>query len=223
MRRSRVQNGLTATRFVDVVLERDRVDGQVLSNILLMPGSSWVRMWRDDLVRPRYGYRLGLDLSAGVGSHVSLLSMELQGNWITTLAWDARLLIRARAGAVVADREIDDVPLSMRFFTGGDSTVRGYDYESLGARDAEGDLIGGDRLVEAGIEYEHPVRAGWSAAAFVDAGNAFLAGERLDLQVGAGIGVRWQSPLGPVRLDVAWPLDGDDPSPRLHLSLGPDL
>lgn len=188
-----------------------------------MPGSSWLLIRRDDLVRPREGYRLGVDLSAGVGSHVSLLSMTVQGKWIGTLAGDARVLVRGRAGAFVADRRIEHVPLLMRFFSGGDSGVRGYSYESLGSRDAEGDLVGGDRLLEASVEYERPLRHRWSAAAFVDAGNAFLGGESMDLHVGAGIGLRWLSPLGPVRLDVAWPLDGEDRSPRLHVSLGPDL
>lgn len=223
LRRSREGGDLTVTRFVDVVLERDRADGEELSNALLMPGSSWLLIRRDDLVRPREGYRLGVDLSAGVGSHVSLLSMTVQGKWIGTLAGDARVLVRGRAGAFVADRRIEHVPLLMRFFSGGDSGVRGYSYESLGSRDAEGDLVGGDRLLEASVEYERPLRHRWSAAAFVDAGNAFLGGESMDLHVGAGIGLRWLSPLGPVRLDVAWPLDGEDRSPRLHVSLGPDL
>lgn len=223
LRRSHARDDLTVTRFLDVVHERDRADGEEFSNTLLMPGSSWQRIRRDDLVRPREGYRVGLDLSGAAGSHVSLLSVEVHGKWVASLAGDARVLLRGRAGAFVADRGIEHVPLSMRFFTGGDSGVRGYNYESLGSRDTEGDLIGGNRLLEASLEYEHPLRHRWSAAAFVDAGNAFLAGESVDIRIGTGVGLRWQSPLGPVRLDVAWPLDGEDRSPQVHLSLGPDL
>jgi translocation and assembly module TamA len=213
---------VTTTRFVDALFERDEIGTYSFSNSMLIPGISWLRNYRDDLARPREGHRLSLVLSAGVGSEVSLLRADFRGKWITALPWDARVLLRGRIGAMVEDGPFGFVPLSMRFFAGGDNSVRGYDYQSLGPRDQFDDLIGGNRLIEASVEYEHPVLDDWSVAAFVDSGNAFLD-SGFDTQTGAGIGARWFSPLGPVRLDIAWPLHGADRSPEIHLSLGPDL
>ena len=221
--RTRVTDVLTVTRSLDLQWERDRVSGEDLETTLLVPGSSWSRVKRDDLARPRNGHRVGFQLSAGLGSDVSLLHGDLRGKWIGSTPWDGRVLVRGRVGAEVANEEIERVPLSMRFFAGGDNSVRGYDFESLGPRDELGELIGGDRLLEASIEYEHPVVGAWSVAAFVDAGNAYLKDEGFDAQVGAGVGARWLSPLGPVRVDIAWPRDGEDRRPELHISLGPDL
>jgi translocation and assembly module TamA len=222
VRRTQVGDALTVTRFVDVLLEQDDVAERQFTTGLLIPGISWARSYRDDFVRPREGHRLGLGVSLGVGSDVSLLQVDLRGKWITAMWRDARLLIRGRVGATLEHGDFANVPLSLRFFAGGDNSVRGYDYESLGPRNAAGDLIGGNRLLEASVEYEHPVRDAWSVAAFVDAGNAFL-GSDFDARTGVGIGARWFSPIGPVRLDIAWPLHGDDRSPELHISLGPDL
>ena len=223
LRRTRVGEVLTETRSLDLQWERDRIAGEDLETTLLVPGISWLRVKRDDLARPRQGHRLSLQLSAGVGSDVSLLHGELRGKWIGSAPWDGRVLVRGRIGAELANEEIESVPLSMRFFAGGDNSVRGYDFESLGPRDELGELIGGDRLLEASIEYEHPVVGAWSVAAFADAGNAYLKDEGFDARVGAGIGARWLSPLGPVRVDIAWPRDGEDRGPELHISLGPDL
>ena len=213
---------LTTTRFIDVLFERDEIADYSFSSSMLIPGISWLRSYRDDLARPREGHRLSLVLSGGLGSEVSLLRGDFRGKWITAMPWDARVIVRGRLGALLEDGPFGFVPLSMRFFAGGDNSVRGYDYQSLGPRDQFGDLIGGNRLIEASVEYEHPLREDWSAAVFVDSGNAFLDGG-FEARTGAGIGARWFSPLGPVRFDIAWPLDGPDRSPELHLSLGPDL
>src|SRR5690606_9100143 len=222
VQRTQAGEHLTATRFIDALFEQDEIADFSFSSSMLIPGISWLRSYRDDLVRPREGHRLALVLAGGVGSEVSLLRADFRGKWITAMPWDARVIVRGRLGALIEDGPFGFVPLSMRFFAGGDNSVRGYDYQSLGPRDQFGDLIGGNRLIEASVEYEHPLRENWSAAVFVDSGNAFLdAG--FEPQTGAGIGARWFSPLGPIRFDIAWPLDGSGRSPELHLSLGPDL
>lgn len=220
--RTRAGEHLTTTRFIDVLFERDEIGDLTFSSSMLIPGISWLRSYRDDLVRPREGHRLSLVLSGGLGSDVSVLRGDFLGKWITAMPWDARLILRGRIGALIEDGPFGFVPLSMRFFAGGDSSVRGYDYQSLGPRDRFGALIGGNRLIEASVEYEHPVRDNWSAAVFVDSGNAFLDSD-FEARTGAGIGARWFSPLGPVRFDIGWPLHGADRSAELHLSLGPDL
>jgi translocation and assembly module TamA len=222
LRRTLARDELTVSAFVDVLREEDDIGGMPLSTRMLNPGVSWARAYRDNLARPREGHRFSVVASAGLGSDVSLLQLDFRGKWVKALPWDGRLLIRGRVGTIIEDGDFDQVPLSMRFFAGGDNSVRGYDYQTLGPRNSAGDLIGGNRLVEASVEYEHPVLEDWSAAVFVDSGNAFLD-SGIDTRTGAGIGVRWFSPIGPVRLDVAWPLHGDDRGPELHLSLGPDI
>ncbi|NIW24018.1 MAG: BamA/TamA family outer membrane protein [Gammaproteobacteria bacterium] len=111
----------------------------------------------------------------------------------------------------------------MRFFAGGDNSIRGYEFESLGPVDADGDVIGGDRIAVASIEYDFPLSASWSGAVFVDVGNAFT-GSDFEAKKGAGFGFRWQSPVGPIRFDIAWPVDDSvEQGARLHVSLGADL
>ncbi len=222
--RVRVTGDRTVTRFVDLLVEHDQISGGTLDTRLVLPGLEWSRSYRDDLIRPREGYRLSYGVSLGVGD-VELIQADFRGKWVTATPWDGRVILRGRAGVTLEDDEFDRVPLSLRFFSGGDNSVRGYDYETLGPRNAAGDLIGGNRVFEASVEYEHPVTQSWSVATFVDAGNAFLRSD-FDRRTGAGIGARWFTPIGPVRLDIAWPIDtapGEDDGPRLHLSLGPDL
>ena len=118
------------------------------------------------------------------------------------------------------------IPPRIRFFAGGDQSVRGYGFQELGPRDERGDVIGGKTLATASLEYEHRFRPRWGGAVFVDAGNAFDAGRgsngrRTDLEVGAGLGVRWISPVGPVRVDGAYGFA--DNAIRLHVNIGPDL
>ncbi|MFP5506345.1 MAG: autotransporter assembly complex protein TamA, partial [Gammaproteobacteria bacterium] len=114
-----------------------------------------------------------------------------------------------------------ELPASLRFFAGGDQSVRGYDFQELGPRDASGQVIGGKHLVFGSLEYEHRVHGNWGVAAFVDTGNAFNSTHE-GLETGAGIGLRWRSPIGMVRLDLAAAVSQDN-ALRLHFTLGPDL
>ena len=116
----------------------------------------------------------------------------------------------------------DALPPELRFFAGGDRSVRGFDYQAIGETNSEGDVIGGEYLTVLSAEYEHYFLDNWGAAVFVDAGDAYSS--ELDANVGAGIGVRWRSPVGLVRLDVAVPLVTDlEDGVRLHIVIGPDL
>jgi translocation and assembly module TamA len=110
----------------------------------------------------------------------------------------------------------------VRFFAGGDESVRGYDYESLGPKDADGNVIGGTNLLVASIEYERHVSGNFYGAVFVDAGNAFDNTD-FDPETGVGIGVKWRSPIGLVRLYLGYPVTADDGKVRFHLRLGADL
>ncbi|RWX49657.1 Surface antigen, partial [Candidatus Electrothrix communis] len=111
---------------------------------------------------------------------------------------------------------------SLRFYAGGDHSVRGYGYKELGPEDSSGKIIGGQYLTEASIEIERKINDTWSAAAFYDLGNAYDDID-LDLQVGAGLGVRMNLPFGQVRLDVACAVSDADYPLRIHLTIGADL
>ena len=191
---------------------------------LLMPGVDWTRIRADNEIRPTSGSKLSLEVRAAHDALVSdttFVQAIAQGKWIWSLPRGQRFLVRGHVGAT-EEREFEELPASVRFFAGGDNSVRGYDFDTLGPVDADGNVIGGSSLATGSFEFEQPLRARWSLAFFVDAGNAF-AGSRIDAKTGAGIGGRWQSPLGPIRIDLARPVRDDIDDWRFHVSLGPDL
>jgi translocation and assembly module TamA len=131
------------------------------------------------------------------------------------------LILRAALGAMIVD-DFDALPPELRFFAGGDRSVRGFDYQEIGETNASGGVIGGKYLAVASVEYEYYFLENWGAAVFVDAGDAYSS--TLDPNVGAGIGVRWRSPVGIVRVDIAHPVVTDmDEKLRFHIIVGPDL
>ena len=128
----------------------------------------------------------------------------------------ADLALRAEAGLVLADSRFG-IPSSFLFRTGGDQTVRGYAFESIGMQQGKA-IVGGRYLVLGSAEYTYWFAGDFGAAAFIDAGDAFDARRALDLAIGYGVGVRWRSPIGPFRADVAY---GErERSLRLHFSAG---
>jgi translocation and assembly module TamA len=213
------------TQFIELSREDFEVGRQSGIATLLVPGLSMSRTVADSPMRPSRGYRIYAQIRGtheAIGSDASFLRANAHFNLVRELPWGGRLLARTEIGAMET-ASFEALPPSQRFFAGGDTSVRGYDYESLGPEDESGEVIGGSYLFVGSIEYEHPVRPGWSVAAFVDAGNAFdEEAEGNELKVGIGIGARRQTPIGPIRLDLAHPLD-DDELVRVHFRLGPDL
>src|SRR5688572_15961926 len=191
---------------------------------LLMPGIGWTRIRADNEIRPTVGSKLAFEIR---GAHDALVSdttfvqATAVGKWIWSTQRGQRILVRGHAGAT-AEREFEELPASVRFFAGGDNSVRGYGFEELGPVDAEGNVIGGSSLATGSFEFEQPLRARWSLAFFVDSGNAYERSE-MDAKTSVGLGGRWQSPLGPIRIDLALPLEDDHDDWRVHITLGPDL
>jgi translocation and assembly module TamA len=192
----------------------------------LMPGIRLDGVRADDPLITRRGYRVSLELRGaheGLLSTASLLQLRAYAKGIYRLGEGGRITLRADAGTTLTDSKFD-LPASLRFFAGGDNSVRGYAYQSLGPVDENGEPVGGSHLLTGSLEYEHPVvRDEWWAAAFVDAGNAFGGGGDADLEVGYGVGVRWYSPVGRLRLDIAVPEDDSRDNWRIHFGLGADL
>jgi translocation and assembly module TamA len=214
----------TRTDLLSMLVEDFDIGSKSGRSRLLMPGVEWIRLRADDAIRPNRGSRLQFELrgaSDSLGSDTSFVQLTLGGKWIWPMLHSSRLLVRAEAGRVWFDT-FTDLPPSVRYFAGGDYSVRGYDFETLGPVNELGEVIGGSRIFTASIEFEKQIRPAWSVAIFSDGGNAF-SDSRADLRSSAGVGARWRSPLGPVRIDIAKPLDGIDRDLRLHVTLGPDL
>ena len=132
------------------------------------------------------------------------------------------LLLRADAGAIFSP-EFDRVPPSVRFYAGGDNSVRGFDFRSISPRNDEGDTVGGQYLLTGSVEYNWRWRPTWRPAIFVDAGSAFTDTNDVSPAIGVGIGMRWISPVGPVRFDIANGISEPDKPFRIHLTLGAAL
>ncbi|MBF8747868.1 outer membrane protein assembly factor [Pseudomonas putida] len=199
-------------------------DDAGLSN-LLMPGVSFSYLRSDNRIDPHNGYRLQFDVQAakeGLVSDTNLLHGNVLLKGLTTVGRRHRLLGRVQFGGSATNGYKHNIPPSLRFFAGGDQSVRGYDYQTLSPTNSDGDRIGGRYLVAGSVEYQYSLAEKWRVATFVDQGNSFNTLELPSLKTGVGIGVRWVSPVGPLRLDLAHALD-DDGGFRLHFSMGPEL
>ncbi|HVS23817.1 MAG TPA: autotransporter assembly complex family protein, partial [Gammaproteobacteria bacterium] len=217
-------HGWIRITMVNFLVEDFTVGAETGRAQLLMPGVDWTRVHSDSTIRANHGSKLELEARGAADallSDSSFVQVILHGKWIWSPSQHARILLRSELGAM-RQSDFAALPPSVRFFAGGDNSVRGYDYKSLGPTDSTGAVIGGSELAVASLEYEHNVRPHWSVAMFVDSGNAFDRGA-FDAKTGAGIGARWQSPLGPIRVDVAHPFDDPNTNWRLHITLGPDL
>jgi translocation and assembly module TamA len=214
------------TQFIDLSYEDYEIGGEDGTSFLLIPGISWTQVRSSGPPRPVRGHRLNLQFSGtaeALGSDAEFLQVDLFGKFIRPLWAGARLIARGEAGMTWKE-QFRDLPASVRYFAGGDFSVRGYDYKTLGPTDDTGAVIGGSHLLVGSLELDQRVAEKWSVAAFVDTGNAFQDFDDLGLKTSVGAGVRWYSPLGPIRLDLGFPLDSDAPdSVRIHITLGPDL
>ncbi|SDZ76215.1 autotransporter secretion outer membrane protein TamA [Thiothrix caldifontis] len=221
----RNDNDWQQTVFVNYLDETTRLNsGDETRSQLTIGGVRVKKTKTDDLLFPTQGWQVAAEVQGaaeGVLSDQSVLQGKFNGKYLHTLERGGKLILQGTAGSTLTN-ELDEMPKSLRFFAGGQSSVRGYDFESLGETNTAGDVVGGKHLLTTSVEYEHPVVDNWSAAAFVDAGNAFDNTAHLTMNVGVGFGVRYKSPLGPIRADIAAPKD--DPSDvHFYFSLGPDL
>jgi translocation and assembly module TamA len=185
----------------------------------LVPNYSWTRRDVDNLVYPTQGYLLTLQADVAAKSLFSDRDfVRGYGRIVYFYPMGKRdqLVLRGELGAVASEGR-DGIPTDFLFRTGGDQTVRGYAYQSLGISERNA-IVGGRYLAVASAEYVHWFVPQWGAAAFVDWGNAADSLGDLKPVRGYGVGARWKSPVGPLNLDVAY---GDKTQAlRLHFSVG---
>lgn len=217
-------NGWKQTLYVDSVYEDFRTGTTANKVLLLVPGGSWLYSFSDNALRPSRGHRLELNLGGSYKNPVSDVSFaqgSVAGVWMRPLPWNGRVILRAEQGFTFVD-QFNKLPASYRFYAGGMNSIRGYAYKELGPRDNENHVIGGKFLSVASAEYEQSVLDNWGVAAFIDSGNAYNLGN-ISVKTGAGLGVRWYSPIGPIRLDFAIPLSESDSSFQIHFAAGSRL
>jgi translocation and assembly module TamA len=171
------------------------------------------------------GNRISLELR---GSH-EMLALDtaffqpmLTAKLIQRITPRGRVILRSEVAGTVID-DFNELPPILRYYAGGDNSVRGYAYQDLSPVNASGERIGGKQKLVGSLEYDFRFKQRWSAAVFFDTGNAFNQWSKTNLKDGTGFGLRWHSPVGPLRFDIAWPISEPDPDPRIHVVFGPEL
>ena len=188
---------------------------------LLVSTISWQKTTSDDLYLPSQGWSAFAQLRASTEqllSDVEFLQGSLTFNALQPLG-NSRIKFRFKLGGTLID-DGADLPESIGFLAGGNDSVRGYRFESIG-QERNGETNVAKNIVVASLEYQHPVRKDIYLATFLDIGDAFDSNP--DYKKGAGVGLRWRLPFGALRFDVASALDLDGKPLRAHFSFGTDL
>ena len=250
-----VRYSFSTTRTFDLVFEDDEPDDQEELNIdrlfpqvrLSMFSGTLAHDTRDDQLGPTRGVFLSAEATLAaraLGGEVGFARTYFEGSAYRRLSRRSDVILAGRLGVGLADgfpqevetptgpRVVDDLPASQRFFAGGGTTVRGFSVDSLGTDEtltAGGIPRGGNGLVIVNLELRFPVRGNFGGALFLDGGNIFNRVGEInlgELRGAAGFGVRYRSPIGPLRLDMGFKLDRQalrgDPERRweIHFSFG---
>lgn len=220
----KLSNDWIQSASINLLLDKTQVDeADSIRTTSLLFGVGLDKTKADNLLYPNDGWRFKIGL---VGARKSLIS----DNNILQLETSVKRIVNINKGRLIGRihigstkvKDLNSLPKRLRFFAGGERSVRGYGYQSLGELDSKDKVIGGKHVLDLGLEYQHPITESWSVATFIDAGNAFNNFDDPNMKVGVGFGARWRSPFGPVRIDIGFPKD-DYKHPQLHLSVGSDL
>ncbi|MGB5444238.1 MAG: autotransporter assembly complex family protein [Psychromonas sp.] len=225
-RHKRLEDGWLRNIFISYDNESGTQGQEDFSAQLIMPGISFSRSRSQGGMNPTSGE--ALQFSVKVANEIWLASSDLinvYGKAKFLRTYDKhQFLSTTELGATFAS-SIDDIPSSIRYFTGGDQSIRGYSYESIAPEDEDGYLIGGRYLGVQSIEYRYPVAQNWKLATFIDAGTA--TNDFSDpISVGSGIGAVWSSPIGPIRFYLATPVNNSDTTIdqwKIHFMIGPEI
>ena len=218
--------GKMVTAYVKAQYEDYTVGDQKATARLLLPGLRYSDDRYDNPIRPRRGFRYALELRGThqmLGSDTALVQILAEGSYLLRLPWRLSLHTRLKAGTTMLHDSFSEIPPSLRFFTGGDQSVRGYSYKSLGPRDAKGQVVGGKQLFNSSFELERALFKDWGVSVFYDTGNTFNSFSSIKLFQGAGVGLHYYTSVGALNLSVAQPLGADNPSVHFHFTVGFEL
>lgn len=205
---------------ISYLTERQRIaDVETNNRQALIGVYTYTRRRVDSLIAPQRGYVASIELSGGprgIFNQANIARVYGRANWLSPTVKRWQVVVRTQVGQVIgASREL--VPSPLLFRTGGDQSVRGYAFNSLGV-EQNGAVVGGRVLAIISGELVYHLTPTWGAAIFHDAGNAADSWRDFNFAQGSGVGARWSSPIGRVNLDVAYA--HETRKPRLHFSLG---
>ncbi|SNQ28792.1 autotransporter assembly complex protein TamA [Acinetobacter apis] len=180
----------------------------------------------NDAVNPVKGFKQNYKIQLGSKSVVSDANMAiLSADWgfLYSLGenYNHQFVLGAQVAYIFTD-DFNNVPYNLRFFAGGDQSLRGFDYKTLSPEE-NGYRIGGQALAVGSVEYNYQFKPGWRAAVFTDFGNAFDKTFSNSAAYSVGLGIRWQSPIGPIRLDIASGISDPGRPIRLHFFIGSQI
>lgn len=195
--------------------------------LLLYPTASLNRTRSDGHRFPLWGdsQKLTLNLGSKIwASDVNFYSAKASSTWIRTYADNHRFYLRGEIGYLRAG-EFGRIPPALRYFAGGDMSVRGFGYKKISPKDKNGDLTGGSHLMTATGEYQYQVYPNWWGAVFYDTGLSAHRYQAKDTHSGVGAGVRWASPIGAIKFDIATPVrsPNDQKGVQFYIGLGAEL
>lgn len=192
----------------------------------LLFGYELSRIDSNKRINPTKGFRQTYKIEVGSEKLLTDVNMAIaNANWhfIYSFGDNADYQFVGRAGiGYIFTPDFNKVPYNLRYFTGGDQSIRGFDYKSL-SPEIDGFKIGGQALGVGSIEYNYQFKEGWRAAVFTDVGNAYNKDFSNPTAYGAGVGIRWASPIGSVRVDIASGLSDENKPIRLQFFIGPQL
>lgn len=209
----------------------EEIDRQYRTYAVSGPAASVVFDTRDDPLEPRRGVFLGADLQLSLDAlgGESYLRSFFQATRISPLRPDLVFVLSGRVGLAATFADVPLLPLPERFFAGGDYGPRGFPVDSVGPKvvGSDGQLYptGGNAVLLGGAEMRYNLSRSFQVASFVDTGNVYLETRDValsDLRWSAGLGVRYRTPIGPIRLDWGYVLDRQpgEARSRFHLSIG---
>ncbi|VTU06738.1 outer membrane protein and surface antigen [Actinobacillus indolicus] len=194
---------------------------------LFYPTASMNRTRTDGNRFPLWGDSQKITVNWGtkaILSDVSFYSIKASTAWVRTYFDNHRFVARAEVGYLKAS-EFERIPPALRYFAGGDMSVRGFGYKDISPKNAEGELVGGSHLATGSLEYQYQVYPSWWGAIFYDTGLASTRFSTKDLHSGVGIGVRWASPIGAIKFDLATPVrsPNNQKGVQFYIGLGTEL
>ena len=223
-RESSLSKNATIETLINVEQANYNVAGQFNNSFYSYPSVQYSVQDFRNILRPIAGYTLVARIEGASkvwGSDANFIRFSAQGEWRKRLSRNWILGTRAKLGAMWLTGPLSELPPNLRFFAGGQNSLPGYAYQSQGPLAVDGAVEGGRLLAVGGFDIQRFVTKDWAVVAFYDVGNAFNSWSSFHVLQDAGLGVRWYSPVGPIRFDVAHPLVAPQaPAVRIAFSVG---
>lgn len=204
------------------------ITNETVESKLILPSITFIQVKRNESATPNSGRRIEITLRGSIDalfSDTTFLQTYMQLKWLHAFSDSLKLLTRYDLGFTLPTDSEERLPLSQRFFAGGDLSLRGYGYRSLPNEIDKNGIrhpVGGSYLAVGSVELVKTIKKPFGVFTFVDAGNAFRQSGN-EIAIGTGVGVEWQTRLGPVKFAIAKPLTKTADSWRIHASFGPEL